>query len=117
MNYGDADVAWTRITEHRHFSPWETHQASVLYEERSRACGPGDVPYYPIRLVNEKRLLRQYVDLAMAERGITFVGRLGTYRYLDMDVAVGEALAAARCYLHCVSTGEAMPVFITNPLG
>lgn len=117
MNYGDADVAWTRITEHRHFSPWETHQASVLYEERSRACGPGDVPYYPIRLVNEKRLLRQYVELAMAEHGITFVGRLGTYRYLDMDVAVGEALAAARRYLHCVSTGEAMPVFITNPLG
>lgn len=117
MNYGDAEVPWTRITEHRHFAPWESHRTSVLYEERSRACGPGDIPYYPIRLVNERRLLANYVELAMAERGITFVGRLGTYRYLDMDVAVREALDAAKRYLDCLASGAAMPVFVVNPLG
>ncbi len=64
MNYGDRDVPYTRITEHKHFSPWESHQGSVCYREYSRAAEPGDTPYYPIRLVEEKSLLEQYVDLA-----------------------------------------------------
>ncbi len=99
MNYGDAEVPWTRITEHKHFAPWEEHRGSVCYREFSRAAGPGDIPYYPIRLVNEKMLLEKYVAHARGERGVTFVGRLGTYRYLDMDVTIREALDTARAYL------------------
>ncbi len=57
------------------------------------------MPYYPIRLVDEKALLERYVSRARGEKGVTFVGRLGTYRYLDMDVTIREALDAARAYL------------------
>lgn len=96
MNYGDPDVPWTRITEHKHFSPWETHARTVCYREYSRACEADDTPYYPIRLVEEKALLTDYQALAAAEEGVTFVGRLGTYRYLDMDVTIREALDTAR---------------------
>lgn len=99
MNYGDPDVPHTRITEHKHFSPWESHEGSVLYRETSRACGPDDTPYYPIRLAGETALLDRYVEQARAERGVTFVGRLGTYRYLDMDVTIREALETAQAYL------------------
>lgn len=96
MNYPDRDTPYTRITEHKHFSPWESHEMTVCYREYPRACGPGDIPYYPIRLTQEKLLLAQYERLAAAETGVTFVGRLGTYRYIDMDVTIREALDAAR---------------------
>lgn len=99
MNYGDADVPYTRISEHKHFSPWESHDRSVLYREYSRLCGEDDIPYYPIRLVDEKALLAEYEALATAELGVTFLGRLGTYRYLDMDVTIREAMDGARAFL------------------
>lgn len=99
MNYGDVDVPYTRITEHKHFSPWETHEKSVCYREYSRACGRDDIPYYPIRLAEEKALLGRYLERAALESGITFVGRLGTYRYLDMDVTIREALDVGEDYL------------------
>ena len=99
MNYGDRDVPYTRITEHKHFSPWEDHTGSVLYREFSRACGEDDIPYYPIRLVEEKALLTEYEALAAAETGVSFLGRLGTYRYLDMDVTIREALDFAAGFL------------------
>jgi UDP-galactopyranose mutase len=116
MNYGDVSVPWTRITEHKHFAPWETHDASVMYRETSRACGPGDIPYYPIRLVDEQRLLKTYVARATAETGVTHVGRLGTYRYLDMDVTIREALDAGRMFLAHRAEGRAMPSFASAPL-
>ncbi|NEY90255.1 UDP-galactopyranose mutase [Tabrizicola oligotrophica] len=116
MNYGDVEVPYTRITEHKHFAPWESHEGSVLYREFSRACGPDDIPYYPIRQVAEKTLLAEYVDLARAEANVTFVGRLGTYRYLDMDVTIREALDCGRAFLAAQESGGAMPAFTVNPL-
>lgn len=113
MNYGDRDVPYTRITEHKHFSPWESHEGTVCYREYSRAAEPGDTPYYPIRLVEEKALLEQYVDLARATPGVTFVGRLGTYRYLDMDVTIREALDTAARF---GAEGAAMPAFAVSPV-
>ena len=116
MNYGDVSVPYTRITEHKHFSPWEEHQGSVCYREFSRACEPGDIPYYPIRLVEEKAQLADYVARAESETGVTFVGRLGTYRYLDMDVTIREALDTARLYLARRAENAAMPTFLNPPL-
>lgn len=116
MNYGDRDVPYTRITEHKHFSPWETHEGTVCYREFSRACGPDDIPYYPIRLVEEKTLLADYVALAEQTPNVTFVGRLGTYRYLDMDVTIHEALNTARLFVERAGTDSAMPAFVTNPI-
>ncbi len=105
MNYGEAEVPYTRITEHKHFSPWEQHDSSVLFREYPRACAPGDIPYYPIRLVREKALLTEYEALAAQEDGVTFLGRLGTYRYLDMDVTIREALDGAEAFLSRVGPG------------
>lgn len=116
MNYGDVSVPHTRITEHKHFSPWEEHAGSVCYREFSRACEPGDIPYYPIRLVEEKAQLADYVALAERETGVTFVGRLGTYRYLDMDVTIREALDTARLYLARRAENAAMSTFLNPPL-
>ncbi len=116
MNYGDQETPYTRITEHKHFAPWEEHQGSVLYREFSRACGPDDIPYYPIRMVEEKALLTRYVDLARAEQGVTFVGRLGTYRYLDMDVTIREALDCARVAEDQFAKGLPVAPFNVNPV-
>lgn len=116
MNYGDLDTPWTRITEHKHFAPWEEHSGSVLYREYSRACQPGDTPYYPIRQVAEKTMLAEYIALASAERNVTFVGRLGTYRYLDMDVTIREALDCGRSFLDAIAAHRPMPAFTVNPL-
>lgn len=111
MNYCSVDVPYTRITEHKYFSPWESHEGSVCYKEYSRACGENDIPYYPIRQLGEMELLQKYISLAEKENDITFVGRLGTYRYLDMDVTIAEALKTAEQYLTSVLHGKVMPVF------
>lgn len=116
MNYGETTVPFTRITEHKHFSPWEEHESSICYREFSRAAEPEDIPYYPIRLVDEKALLADYVARADAARNVTFVGRLGTYRYLDMDVTIREAMDTAQAFLDARAKGAAMPAFAQPPL-
>lgn len=116
MNYGEESVPYTRISEHKHFTPWEEHDKTVYFKEYSRLCGEQDIPYYPIRLVDEKKLLEEYVKLAEQEQRVTFVGRLATYRYLDMDVTIREALNAARKFLQTQVDGEKMPAFTVNVL-
>lgn len=111
MNHCDEGVPFTRVTEHKHFAPWEDHRGTVVTREYPRACGPEDIPYYPIRLVQEKALLGAYVARARRLAGVTFLGRLGTYRYLDMDVAIREALDCAQAFLAARRDGTAMPSF------
>jgi len=115
MNYGDESVPYTRITEHKHFSPWESHDGSVCFREFSRLAEGDDVPYYPIRLTTDKNLLSQYLEAARAEQGVSFVGRLGTYRYLDMDVTIGEALRAADGVLDAIGSGDPISAFFVDP--
>ncbi|WP_440075097.1 UDP-galactopyranose mutase, partial [Klebsiella pneumoniae] len=114
MNYCSVDVPYTRITEHKYFSPWEQHDGSVCYKEYSRACEENDIPYYPIRQMGEMALLEKYLSLAENETNITFVGRLGTYRYLDMDVTIAEALKTAEVYLNSLTDNQPMPVFTVS---
>jgi UDP-galactopyranose mutase len=116
INYCDMSVPWTRISEHKHFAPWESHSATLIFKEYSRLCELGDTPYYPIRLVKEKSQLANYVTLARGEKNTTFIGRLGTYRYLDMHVAIEEALDAASKFISTNQNGEAMPAFVADPL-
>lgn len=117
INYCDADVPFTRITEHKYFAPWEKDKfdLTLCYREYSRAAGASDIPYYPIRLANEQKLLRSYIELAQASEKVSFVGRLGTYRYLDMDVTIEEALAASDTLLALIARGEAPPSFFVEP--
>lgn len=115
MNYGDSDVPFTRITEHKHFAPWESHEGSVLYREYSRLAEPGDIPYYPIRMVAEKSLLGDYLKAAEATKNVTFAGRLATYRYLDMDVTIREAIDCAEDLARALDKGTARPRFTKDP--
>ncbi|MDX3904870.1 MAG: UDP-galactopyranose mutase [Pigmentiphaga sp.] len=117
INYCDADVPYTRISEHKYFAPWEQHEKSLAYREYSRLCGENDIPYYPIRLVKDKALLQQYVDRARAEQGVTFVGRLATYRYLDMDVTIKEALEVADSAKAVLQNGGKLQAFYVDPVG
>lgn len=101
INYPDESVPFTRISEHKHFAPWEaaSFETTIVFREYSRLCGPDDIPYYPIRMVAETKLLEQYEARAAQEPNITFVGRLGTYQYLDMDVTIDQAMDVAEAWL------------------
>ncbi|MDH2443080.1 UDP-galactopyranose mutase [Amnibacterium sp. CER49] len=95
MNYADLDVPYTRIHEFKHFHPERPSppDATVIMREYSRFADPGDEPYYPVnRPVDRERLLR-YRDLAEGERDVFFGGRLGTYQYLDMHMAIASAIS------------------------
>lgn len=116
INYGSLEVPFTRISEHKHFAPWEQHEMTVIYKEYSRLCGERDTPYYPIRLVKDKTQLAAYIELAKLEKNVTFVGRLGTYRYLDMHVTIEEALNVAEQFLASMRSNVAMPAFCVEPL-
>ena len=116
INYGNEEVPWTRISEHKHFAPWENHEKTLIYKEHSRQCGEKDIPYYPIRLVGDKSLLSRYVEMAKSEKNVTFVGRLGTYRYLDMHVSIAEALNVSERFMSCQEKGEEIPALIVDPL-
>jgi UDP-galactopyranose mutase len=116
MNYCDVDVPYTRITEHKHFAPWESHEGTTLYTEYSRLAEPGDIEYYPIRQVKEKEQLLQYITAAQSASGVTFMGRLGTYRYLDMDVTIKEALEVAEMFLNCRRDNRPMPPLVVDAL-
>lgn len=95
MNYPDADVPFTRIHEFRHFHPERdyTKDATVIMREYSRFAGRDDEPYYPINTDADRDGLLRYRDRANAEPGVLFGGRLGTYKYLDMHMAIGSALS------------------------
>jgi UDP-galactopyranose mutase len=116
INYGNKNVPFTRISEHKHFAPWEQHEKTIIYKEYSRQCEEEDIPYYPIRLVHDKSQLSSYIKLANDELNTTFVGRLGTYRYLDMHVTIEEALNTVRYYLDKGANGNDMPAFFVKPI-
>lgn len=100
INYCDAEVPWTRICEHKYFSTWESHKQTVIFKEFSRECGESDVPFYPIRTLSDEHRVQNYLGRARREKNVTFVGRLATYRYLDMDVAIDEALTVAEKFMY-----------------
>jgi len=116
MNYGDAGVPYTRISEHKHFAPWNSYEKSVIVKEYSREANENDIPYYPIRQTDEKELLKKYIDMGENEQGVSFMGRLGTYRYLDMDVTILEALNAFDHVKQALGRNERLPAFFINPL-
>ena len=97
MNYNDADVPYTRIHEFRHFHPEREYPAdkTVIMREYSRFAESDDEPYYPINTETDREVLAAYRGRAKAETagaGVLFGGRLGTYQYLDMHMAIASAL-------------------------
>ena len=99
MNYNDAEYAYTRIHEFRHFHPERKNypkDKTVIMREYSRFAEGDDEPYYPINTPDDREMLTRYRELADAETEnakVLFGGRLGTYQYLDMHMAIGSALS------------------------
>jgi UDP-galactopyranose mutase len=98
MNYADEAVPYTRIHEFRHFHPERDYPTdrTVVVREYSRFAESGDEPYYPINTSDDREKLASYRALAKQEanqRKVLFGGRLGTYKYLDMHMAIGSALS------------------------
>ncbi|WP_020663387.1 UDP-galactopyranose mutase [Amycolatopsis benzoatilytica] len=98
VNYNDADVDYTRIIEFRHFHPERDYpkDKTVIFREYSRFAKEDDEPYYPINTAENREKLESYRELAKIEareKNVLFGGRLGTYKYLDMHMAIGSALS------------------------
>ena len=96
MNYAGDEVPYTRIHEFRHFHPEREYypkDATVIMREFSRFAQVGDEPYYPINTAADRARLATYREMAAGERDVFFGGRLGTYQYLDMHMAIGSALS------------------------
>ena len=109
MNYADADVPFTRIHEFRHFHPerdWYPRDKTVIMREFSRSARRGDEPYYPINTAADRERLLAYREMATREPGVLFGGRLGTYKYLDMHMAIGSALTMYENRLRPFFTGR-----------
>jgi UDP-galactopyranose mutase len=92
INYPSMDVPFTRIHEHKHFAPWEMHKRTVAFREYSKETSGNDMPYYPKRLSSDLKILERYRERAESLQGTSFFGRLGTYRYMDMEAVIRDAL-------------------------
>lgn len=114
INFTGEDVKHTRLHEHKHFAPWESHKGTVVFTEFSKATEPGDIPYYPTRLASDKEAMSKYASAMKAEERISFLGRLATYRYLDMHQVIGEALDFAHHFCRVVTDGQATDVGFSN---
>jgi UDP-galactopyranose mutase len=111
VNYCDADIPYTRITEHKYFTPWETHDKTIYFTEYSKETAPGDTPYYPKRLETDQQLLKKYRSAASQQNKVSFLGRLATYRYMDMHHVIGEALQFAQTFVTALKENLPPPVF------
>jgi len=94
VNYTDAETPYTRIIEHKHFE-FGTQPKTVISREYSAEWKKGDEPYYPVNDEKNSALYAEYKKLADAEPGIIFGGRLGEYKYYDMDKVIEVALSVA----------------------
>jgi len=94
INYTDESVDHTRIHEHKHFTPWEEHDKTVYFHEYSKETTPDDIPYYPKRLPDDLEKLKEYQNEVSTLNNYVFLGRLATYRYMDMHHVINDALEA-----------------------
>ncbi|ACV22497.1 UDP-galactopyranose mutase [Slackia heliotrinireducens] len=98
VNYTEREVPWTRIIEHKHFE-FGTQPKTVITREYPSDWKPGDEPYYPVNDARNEALYKQYAELAEGEGRVVFAGRLGGYKYYDMDKAIAAAFELVRAEL------------------
>ena len=97
MNYTDSDTPFTRIVEHKHFEFGKGNpNKTVITREYSQSWSKGMEAYYPVNDAENAKLYEKYKELAGKECKVRFGGRLGTYRYMDMDQVINEALEDAK---------------------
>ncbi len=90
-------IPYTRIIEHKHFTFGEGNsEKTVITREYPLSWSPGAEPYYPVGDAANNALYQKYKNLAEKEKNIQFGGRLGTYRYMDMDQVIAQAMEDAK---------------------
>lgn len=99
LNFSDMSVPYTRSHEHKYFAPWEKHDKSIVLQEFSSEGNRHTTRYYPKRMAADMEMLARYMPLVEQEPGVSFVGRMGCYRYLDMHHCVQLALEYADTWL------------------
>ena len=99
MNYTEAEVPYTRIIEHKHFA-FGNQPTTIISKEYPSEWKPGVEPYYPINDEKNTRLFKKYQALADKDPRVFFGGRLGNYRYYDMDKVIAQALADVKMEFH-----------------
>lgn len=95
VNYTDRETPWTRIIEHKWFE-FGTQPKTVISKEYSSEWKPGDEPYYPVNDEKNGKLYEKYKQLADNEKNVIFGGRLGEYKYYDMDAVIASALTLCK---------------------
>lgn len=105
VNYTDKETPWTRIIEHKWFEFGKDEEGNdlpktIISKEYSSEWKPGDEPYYPVNDEKNGELYQKYKALAEKEENIIFGGRLGEYKYYDMDAVIASALECARNQLY-----------------
>ena len=110
VNYPSPDVPYTRITEYKHLTGQQVNSTSITYEFPT---AEGD-PYYPIPRPENQALFKRYEALSMVQTNVTFVGRLATYRYYNMDQVVGQALATYRRMSQRKARASVAPTNVTH---
>lgn len=99
INYPQLDVPYTRQREHKHYTPWEKFDKTILLTEFSKQTEENDDPYYPINGAADKVKVNKYLQEVKKIENLTVAGRLGTYRYIDMHIAIKEAIEIANDYV------------------
>lgn len=96
VNYADENIPYTRIHEFKHLHPEREYlkNQTIIMKEYSRLARDIDEPYYPVNSATDREVLLKYRELAKLEKNVIFGGRLGTYKYLDMDMAIASALTS-----------------------
>lgn len=94
VNYTEREIPYTRIIEHKHFE-FGTQKDTVITREYPAEWKPGEEPYYPVNNARNNELFEKYQELMKEKKHILFGGRLGQYKYFDMDKVIAAALSAA----------------------
>lgn len=92
INYNNPEIPYTRIIEHKHFDTKRLSNKTAIFYEFSKKTTQKDIPYYPVRFESDKKKLQKYQNEANKLKNFFFIGRLGTYRYLDMHIVIQESL-------------------------
>ncbi len=96
VNYTEREIPYTRVIEHKHFE-FGTQKDTVITREYPAVWREGEEPYYPINDEKNDALFQKYQEMAKAKPHVIFGGRLGQYRYYDMDKVIAQALLAVEC--------------------
>jgi UDP-galactopyranose mutase len=114
INYPETSTNYTRVHEHKHFTPENSFDKTIIYTEYSKETGFDDEPFYPKRLSSDMEIFEKYKLAALnldLNKNVSFLGRLGTYRYMDMHNVIGEAMSFSSEFIKKINTKEGVSVF------